>query len=161
MLESAKDSHIIRFNDENESIPYILSTLGSAKSISSFANNRVTLALRDFISELLKLEFQDLIDIKNNISRNNEHFNEYSKIMKLIRQSKAANGNSFQNLIIAVINYNKNGVSLPHLIISLDTDYYFTIEEINQLLDKLAQLNDSTVTLESIYSIADSVRDEH
>lgn len=154
---------MLEFSNKEEIVPYILSTLGSAKSISPFANdNKVTSALRDFITELLELDYQELTDIKNNISiRNNEYFNEYSKIMKSIRQSKAANGNSFQNLIIAVINYNKNGVSLPHLLISLDTDYYFSIEEINSLMDKLAQLNDETVTLERIYAIADSVRDNN
>lgn len=154
---------MLKFSNKEEIIPYILSTLGSAKSISSFANNnKVTKALRDFISELLELDYQELTDIKYNISiRNNEYFNEYfneySKIMKSIRQSKAANGNSFQNLIIAINNYNKNGVSLPHLIISLDTDYYFTIDQINALQDKFDQLDDATVTLQGLNELADSV----
>lgn len=153
---------MLEFSNKEEIIPYILSTLGSAKSIPSFENdNKVTNALRDFITELLELDYQELTYIKNNVSPNNKYFNDYSKIMKSNRQAKAANGNSFQNLIIAVINYNKNGVSLPHLIVSLDTDYYFSIEEINSLMDKLAQLNDETITLERIYAIADSVRDNN
>ena len=152
----------MRFIDKSESISFILATLVHTQSISTFENNnKVTLALQEFISDLLELSYSELIEVKNNVSRHNEYFSKYRNIVKSIRQSKAGNGNTFQNLIISVINYNKNGADIPQLIWSLDNDYHFTIDQINLLSDKLDKLKDERVTLKNLFELADSVLDDN
>ena len=162
LQKNNEDSHILRFSDESESIAFILATLVHTQSISTFANeNKVAVALHDLISELMNLSHAKLLEIKNYNSHNNEYFNEYRKIVKSIRQSKAGKGVTFQNLLISISNYNKNGADIPQLIWSLDNDYHFTVAQINLLSDKLTKLSDAEITMKGLHEIADSVIDEN
>lgn len=161
-LEENNEIQALRFSNKDESIAFILATMVHTQSISTFENNnKVTVALHDLISELLTLSYDELNEVKNYISKYNEYFNEYRKIVTSIRQSKAGKGVTFQNLLISISNYNKNGADIPQLIWSLDNDYHFTVAQINLLSDKLTKLGDAEITLKGLREIADSVIDEN